>query len=168
MLAVADIPFMFVSRSTGLKLLNQEFTDPCQTATPAVVASTADVRIEAVFDGWGYLHLYDANTMQVLDHWALPEALDATKASGFGDLSIHEVATDPRRNRAYISHYAGGFRVVQFSRERGLREIGAFIPEGGTNLWGVEVHYPAGSDEPFVLASDRDAGLWIFRYNPRF
>ena len=167
MLAVADIPFMFVSRSTGLKLLNHAFADPCQTFTPTVVTSTASVSLDAVFDGWGYLHLYDANTMQALDHWALPESLDATKASGYGDLSIHEVAMDPRRNRAYLSHYAGGFRVVQFSRESGIREIGAYVAPGGSNFWGVEVHYRPGTDEPIVLASDRDAGLWIFQYKPQ-
>lgn len=32
-------------------------------------------------------------------------------------------------------------------------------------MWGVEVHYMPRSDEAFVLASDRDAGLWILRYD---
>ncbi len=169
MLAVGTIPFAFVARSTGLKLLDVAFTDPCATPTPAVDLLGAqqgeNVRVEAIFDGWGYLHAYDAATMRPLAHWALPEALDPAKASGFGDLSVHEVATDPQKNnRAYLSHYSGGFRVVQFGRS-GIKEIGAFIPEGGTNIWGVQVHYMPGSDEAFVLASDRDAGLWILRYN---
>jgi hypothetical protein len=169
MLAVGTIPFAFVGRSTGLKLLNVAFTDPCATPTPAVDPIAAQqgeqVQVQAIFDGWGYLHLYDARTMQTLGHWALPESLDPEHATGSGDLSIHEVATDPQKNnRAYISHYSGGFRVVQFGRS-GIREIGAFIPEGGTNMWGVQVHYMPGSDEAFVLASDRDAGLWILRYN---
>lgn len=103
--------------------------------------------------------------MKPLAHWALPESLDPAHATGSGDLSIHEVATDHRKNnRAYLSHYSGGFRVVQFGKG-GIKEIGAFIPEGGTNMWGVEVHYMPGSDEAFVLASDRDAGLSILRYN---
>lgn len=169
MLAVGDIPFLFVSRSTGLKLLGQVFTDPCAKDSPTErLGQPADgVSIQAVFDGWGYLHLYDARTMQALDQWAIPESLDPAHAEGSGDLSIHEVAVDPKRNRAYLSHYAGGFRVVQFSRSGGIREIGAYVAEGGNNFWGVEVHYMPGSDEPYVLASDRDAGLWIFRYNPR-
>jgi hypothetical protein len=37
-----------------------------------------------------------------------PQAIDPAFAEGFGGLSIHEVATDPTRNIAYISHYAGG------------------------------------------------------------
>jgi hypothetical protein len=171
MLAVGTIPFAFVARSTGLKLLNVAFTngDPCATPTPAVDLLGAQqgeqVTVQSIFDGWGYLHVFDAATMRTLGHWALPEALDPALATGSGDLSIHEVATDPEKNnRAYLSHYSGGFRVVQFGRG-GIKEIGAFIPEGGTNMWGVEVHYMPGSDEAFVLASDRDAGLWILRYN---
>jgi hypothetical protein len=169
MLAVGTIPFAFVSRSTGLKLLNVEFTDPCATPTPAVDPLAGqqgeNVSVKAIFDGWGYLHVFDAATMRTLGHWALPESQDPARATGSGDLSIHEVATDPQKNnRAYVSHYSGGFRVVQFGRS-GIKEIGAFIPEGGTNMWGVQVHYMPGSDEAFVLASDRDAGLWILRYN---
>jgi hypothetical protein len=164
MLAVGDIPFMFVARSTGLKLLNQSFTDPCATATPPIGTPSENVSIKAIFDGWGYLHLFDANTMQDLDQWAIPEALSATHADGFGDLSIHEVATDPARNRAYISYYSGGFRVVEFSRKNGIREVGAFIAPGGNNFWGVEFHTLPGRTGSVVLASDRDSGLWIFRY----
>jgi hypothetical protein len=163
MLAVADIPFLFVSRSSGLKLLNQQFTDPCAHTTPPPFSPSEDTKLGPVFDGWGYLHLFDSQTMQSLDEWALPEALDPAFAEGFGDLSIHEVATDPTENLAYISHYAGGFRVVKFSRRRGIREVGAFIAPGGNNFWGVQI-VPGSGTRPLVLASDRDSGLWIFRY----
>ena len=101
--------------------------------------------------------------MQELDQWALPQSLDQSFAEGFGDLSIHEVATDPARNLAYISHYAGGFRVMKFSRRGGITQVGAFIAEGGNNLWGVQV-IPNSGRRPLVLASDRDSGLFIFRY----
>ena len=164
MLAVGDIPSMFVSRSTGLKFLQ---TDPgansCDTATPLPGSPSADFAMVPIFDGWGYLHLYDAKTMEPLDHWALPESLNPAKAEGFGDLSIHEVAIDPDYNIAYSSHYAGGFRIFQFDRTNGIREVGAFIDEGGNNFWGVEVlqHPTAGK---IVLASDRDAGLYIFKH----
>jgi hypothetical protein len=173
MLAVGDIPFVFVGRTTGLQILDQTADNPCQTPTPVTVPASADVSLKGTFDGWGYVHLYDAQTMQPLDHWALPESLDPANAKGKGDLSVHEVAMDPRRNRAYVSHYAGGFRVLDFSREEGIREVGAFVAggeSGGNNLWGVEVHPSPGDKRekhPLVLASDRDSGLWIFRYNPR-
>ena len=169
-LAVGDIPMVAVARSTGLKLMNMTFGDPCTTDSPPAGQVTPlgeGVHMTAFYDGWGYMHLYDAQTMETLDHWALPESLDAEAAEGKGDLSIHEVAMDPNRNRAYVSHYAGGFRVFDFSREGGIEEVGAFIAEGGSNLWGVEIHPPTAADEnPLVLASDRDSGLWLFRYSP--
>jgi hypothetical protein len=43
----------------------------------------------------------------------------------------------------------------------GLRQVGAFIDEGGNNFWGVEVHKIRGKQ--YMLASDRDFGLYIFR-----
>ena len=43
---------------------------------------------------------------------------------------------------------------------RGLREVGAFVDEGGSNFWGVEVHRINGRQ--YVLGSDRDFGLYIF------
>jgi hypothetical protein len=167
-LAVGDIPLVAVARSTGLKLMDMTFGDPCTTDSPPAAATTVlgeGVQMTAFFDGWGYMHLYDAATMETLDHWALPESLDPSKATGVGDLSIHEVAMDPSRNRAYVSHYSGGFRVFDFSRKRGITEVGAYIAEGGSNLWGVEVH-PDGQETPLVLASDRDSGLLLLRYNP--
>jgi hypothetical protein len=166
MLAVGDIPFVFVGRTAGLQLLGLTFEDACATNTP-VAAEGAGVRLAGRFDGWGYLHLYDTQTMQALDHWALPESLDREKAQGYGDLSIHEVAMDPQRNLAYSSHYSGGLRVFDFA-DGTIREVGAYISEGGNNLWGVEVHRLAGdaSTYPLVLTSDRDSGLWIFRYSP--
>jgi hypothetical protein len=162
MLAVADIPTLFVSRSTGLQLLNVPFEDPCATDTPAPFTGGEETALGPVFDGWGYLHLYNAGTMQELDQWAIPEALDVAYAEGFGDLSIHEVATDPSRNIAYISYYGGGFRVVKFGRG-GIQEVGAFIDQGGNNFWGVQL-VPNSGRRPLVAASDRDSGLYLFRY----
>ena len=56
--------------------------------------------------------------------------------------------------------YAGGFRVLEYG-PLGLSQVGAFIDEGGNNFWGVEVHKIKGRQ--YVLASDRDFGLYIFR-----
>ena len=81
-------------------------------------------------------------------------------AQGFGDLSVHEVAMDPERRLAYISYYSAGFRILKYG-PRGLREVGAFIDEGGNNFWGVEVHEVDGRQ--YVIASDRDFGLYIFQ-----
>ena len=67
---------------------------------------------------------------------------------------------DPRTRLAHVSYYAGGFRVLKYG-PLGLRQVGAFIDERGNNFWGVEVHRIKGTQ--YVLASDRDFGLYIFR-----
>lgn len=122
-----------------------------------------------VFDAWGYVHLIDARTLQEIDAYAVPEALDPEFAEGFGNLTVHEVETDPRPhvNLAYISYYAAGFRVVKFGK-KSIREVGHFIDENGNDFWGVvpvqKVNRRGRGGAPLLLLSDRDSGLWIFRY----
>jgi hypothetical protein len=169
MLVEADIPAVFVSRTDGFRILTGGVPagyscDESGSGTAAPPAGTdgQPVDIKAVFDGWGYVHLYDANTMRDIDQYYLPESQDPAHAHGSGDLSVHEVATDPDRNLAYISYYAGGFRVVSYG-PGGLKEVGRFIDTGGNNFWGVEVHkHPNG--QKYVLASDRDSGVYLFQY----
>lgn len=171
MLVTADIPAVFVSRTDGFRILTGglpgDYTcdDADGTAIPTAVGATGqDVDVKAVFDGWGYVHLYDTETMTDIDQYFVPESQDPAFADGFGDLSVHEVATDPAQNLAYISYYAAGFRVVSYG-PGGLEEVGHYIDEGGNNFWGVEVHqHPDG--QQYVLASDRDSGLYIFQYQP--
>jgi hypothetical protein len=102
-------------------------------------------------------------SIEQIDTYAIPESQDPAYASGFGDLSVHEVAIDPDRPLAYFSYYSGGFRVARYGRH-GLTEVGAFIDEGGNNFWGVEVYKR--HHRTYVLASDRDFGLYIFKYTP--
>nr|AKQ20704.1 hypothetical protein [uncultured bacterium] len=173
MLASGTIPYVFVNRTTGLKLLGVAgVTDAnaCTTVTPAGATSHATT-IQAIFDGWGYVRLFGVNipksgagTIQQIDTYAIPESQDPAYARGFGDLSVHEVAMDPDNSRiAYLSYYAGGFRVVEYG-PGGIREVGAFIDEGGNNFWGVEV-WRDENGVKYVLGSDRDFGLYVFRYN---
>jgi hypothetical protein len=169
MLVEAGIPAVFVSRTDGFRLLGGVPADyTCDdtaaatgTAAPPVGTEGQDVVIAALFDGWGYVHLFDAATMEDLDQYFIPESQDPAYAEGFGDLSVHEVATDPAApDIVYVSYYAGGFRILQIV-DGELQEIGAFIDDGGNNFWGVEVHeHPDGNR--YVLASDRDAGVYIF------
>ena len=173
MLATGNVPYVFVSRHTGLQMLGVPGVDAanaCTTATPAGATANATT-IQAVFDGWGYVRLFETGiskkpgipgTIKQIDTYSVPEAQDAAYASGFGDLSVHEVAMDPERNIAYLSYYAAGLRVVEYG-PGGLTEVGAFIDEGGNNFWGVEVHqHPNG--QQYVLASDRDHGLYLFQF----
>jgi hypothetical protein len=168
---VVDIKTVFVGRASGLRILGvfDPNTYRCvegdvagSTPAPPVGTEGPSLRISADFDGWGYAHLYDTNTSEEIDAFAIPEALDERFVTGFGDLSIHEFATDPEVNLAYSSYYSGGMRVFRFGRQRGLQQTGAYIDEDGSNFWGVEQFTSHG--ERLIAGSDRDFGLQIFRY----
>ncbi|MDQ4133597.1 MAG: hypothetical protein M3179_10425 [Actinomycetota bacterium] len=168
MIAEADIPALFVSRTDGFRILGASLDgytcseDGSGTLAPPSGTDGANVDVKATFDGWGYIHLFDRETSADLDQFAIPEAFDAHYAHGYGDLSVHEVATDPDQDLVYASYYAGGFRVLSYAGGQ-LTEVGSYIAEGGNNFWGVEVHkHPNG--QKYVLASDRDSGVWIFKY----
>jgi hypothetical protein len=119
------------------------------------------VEVGSIFDGWGYVHLFDNSTMAELDTFAIPEAHDPAFSSGFGDLTVHEVATDPdEADRAYLSYYSGGLRALQIVGEE-LVETGGYLDPNGNDFWGVEAFVRNG--RTIILASDRDSGLWIFR-----
>ena len=145
------------------------FMTPPSTTIPYDPAAEPDigdlgeyVSAEADFDGWGYAHLYDAATNAEVDAFAIPEGLDPTKASGFGDLTIHEFAADPQENLAYAAYYAGGMRVFRFG-PTGLEQTGAFIDADGSNFWGVE-QFTTAQGRRLIAGSDRDFGLQIFCY----
>jgi hypothetical protein len=172
MLATVTIPSFFVARSAGFEVLGVAGYDPTDCLTvpdpnpplPAVGTAGLPISITVDFDGWGYVHLYEneSGKMTELDTYAIPEAHDVTKASGFGDLSVHEVAMSHELNDlAYFSYYSGGFRVARIVDDE-LVEVGHFIDEGGNNFWGVQVWEHEGKE--YVLASDRDFGVYIFEY----
>ncbi|CAN5540057.1 hypothetical protein BH23CHL10_BH23CHL10_11990 [soil metagenome] len=172
------IPTISIDRETGFALFDVDGfdLDACLAGSDTLEGSLIpglnpgdegdEVTITAFFDGWGYVHLFDNNAGKLveLDTYAIDEAMDPAYASGFGDLSVHEVATshvDP--NLAYLAYYSGGFRVIDIVNDQ-IVEVGHYIAEGGNNFWGVEVFEHDGRE--LVAASDRDTGLWIFEYTP--
>jgi hypothetical protein len=174
---IADpIPFLFIPRSLGFKILGawDPATYNCTpggaaTPVPAAPQDAAAVQFLALFDGWGYAHLYEAdvdpagpNKMHRVDSYAIEEALNPAYTLGYGDLSIHEFATDPTTNIAYSSYYSGGMRVFSFG-PGGLTEQGKFIDQGGSNFWGVE-QFTTPQGERLFAGSDRDYGLYILKY----
>jgi hypothetical protein len=171
-----DLPFISVGHDTAYALFGAEYDEAtcrAETAPPTpfpVGTVGSPLTVAAVFDGWGYVRLLETRTMQQIDTYAIPESLDAAFAEGFGHLSVHEVAVDPwREGLAYLSYYSGGVRVLSYNRN-GMREVGHYIDEGGSDFWGVEVHRLPGRGAGWgslILASDRDSGLWIFRYTGR-
>ena len=168
-----DIPAVFVGRANGLRILGTfdsgtyqctgaAAETPADTDAPAVGTGGLEFEIESAFDGWGYAHLYDADTSEEIDSFAIPEALNENYASNFGDLSIHEFATDPDENLAYSSYYSGGIRVFTFGAA-GLDQTGAWIDPQGSNFWGIE-QFTTPQGERLIAGSDRDFGLQILRY----
>jgi hypothetical protein len=166
------IPAFSIARSVGFGLFDRAGFDGAACANGAedllpevAVGAEGDrVTVRSFFDGWGYVHLFRNGNgkLRQLDTFAIPEAMNPKLARGRGDLTVHEVATSLVRNDlAYLSHYAGGFRVLRIEDDE-LVEAGRFIDVNGNNLWGVEVFSHQGRE--FVAASDIDFGLYVFRY----
>jgi hypothetical protein len=171
------IPVVSLDRENGFGLFDREgqYDDAaCRAGTDTLEGSLIPgvnigdkgdkVNVRAFFDGWGYVHLFQnaGGKMSELDTYAIPEAMDPAKSTGFGDLSVHEVATSHQNTKlAYFSYYSGGFRVAKIQGGK-LAEVGRFIDRGGSNFWGVEVFQQGGKE--YVAASDRDYGLYIFEY----
>jgi hypothetical protein len=142
---------------------------PYAGSEPAIGRVGETVSFTPTFDGWGYVHLFDAATGAGLDTYAVPEAHDPAFAFGFGDLTVHEVATHPTVwNQAYLAYYSAGLHSLEIQCDDPddtstcqLVETGGYLDEAGNDFWGVEVFERGG--ETYVLASDRDSGLWVFR-----
>jgi hypothetical protein len=171
----------------GHRAMHEFFDDPplydlddYPEATPAIGTVGDRITVTSQFDGWGYVHLFDAATLEDLDTFAIPEAMDPAFAFGYGDLSVHEVAVDPQDpSLAYLSYYAGGVIAIQIQCPLGtpydpenppadtstceLVQVGGFRDtQEGSDFWGVETF--VGDDGfTYILASDRDKGLYIFR-----
>jgi hypothetical protein len=172
-----DIPTILIGRDAGFAMFDIPFdfaacADDTQELAPIPIGTIGDpiTDVGATFDGWGYVHLIDAETLELLDTFVIPEAMDPAFAEGFGDLSVHEVAVDPQDpTLAYLSYYAGGLRAIQIQCANPadtstceLVEVGGYLDPEGNNFWGVETF--VGDDGfTYILASDRDSGLWIFR-----
>jgi hypothetical protein len=122
------------------------------------------VSLASVFDGWGYLHLLDAETLEYLDSYAVKEAKDEAFVGAF-PLSSHEIESDPRRkvHLAYSSYYEAGARVFRFGRNIGLKPVGHFIQKGGADYWGVQP-VPRGRKRPLLLFSHKHYGLIVLKY----
>jgi hypothetical protein len=159
-----------------------DFTVPYPSGDPADLEPDIgevgeDVDITATFDGWGYTRVFDTSNPAApseVSQITIPETADEDFAIGFGDLTVHEVEVprgDPNEGGpgldddkvAYFSWYAGGFRVVDITDPSNPEELGHYIDQNGNNFWGVALAEDENGDR-IVLGSDRDFGLFIFRY----
>lgn len=168
---VAAKPFFFVNRPNGLSVVDAEagYDEAACLASsasiPVPVGTVGDVvTLAATFDGWGYVHLYKNGTgkLKEVDTYAVTEGMDADFAADFGNLTVHEVAVSARNpHLAYLSYYDAGLRVISTKNGK-ITEVGHFIDEGGNDLWGVQILKRG--DIEYVLASDRDLGIYVFQY----
>ena len=177
MSVVGNIPAIFVNRPTGYALMNDGSYNEaaCRSGAaqaPFTIGTLGDsISVEATFNGWGYVHLFSNTPVNgkfaELDTYAINEAHDPAFAFGFGDLSVHEVATDPQdASNAYLSYYAGGLRSLEIrcqgnSGKCELVEVGGYLDPAGNNFWGVEAFVRNGCT--YIAGSDRDSGLWLFK-----
>jgi hypothetical protein len=160
----------------GHQAMHQLFNDPPEFTgvdlgpggdLPALgTAGETFSAVGGLFDGWGTVHLLNGRTLEEVDNYAVAEGIDPAFASGFGALSVHEVATDKFDARlGYLSYYDAGLRVIRFG-PNGIQEVGHYVDTNGNDFWGVEAHTlpndPTG--QVLILGSDRDSGLWIFDY----
>jgi hypothetical protein len=177
MTVAGNIPAIFVNRPTGYALMNDGSYNEaaCRSGAaqaPFTIGTLGDsISVEATFNGWGYVHLFSNTPVNgkfaELDTYAIDEAHDPAFAFGFGDLSVHEVATDPQdASNAYLSYYAGGLRSLEIrcqgnSGKCELVEVGGYLDPAGNNFWGVEAFVRNGCT--YIAGSDRDSGLWLFK-----
>jgi hypothetical protein len=119
-------------------------------------------------DGWGYLRVFDvqnpAEPVQV-GRFATPNSRTTRRD---GTYTIHNPVVVG--DRAFLSWYSDGIRVLDIADPAQPREVASFVPPPavdpyGTNprsvqVWGVYV------EGNLVLASDMNAGLYVLRYGP--
>lgn len=117
-------------------------------------------------DGWGYLRIFDVRNRAApiqVGRYVTPNSQTARRD---GTYTIHNpfVVGD----RAFLSWYSDGIRVLDITDLAQPREVASFVPPAvadpfGTNpksaqVWGVYV------EGNLVLASDMNAGLYVLRY----
>lgn len=146
------IPGFFVQRSTGLTLAG---------GTSPVTALAAPV-----FDGWGFMRIFDtsdpANPVQLAE-WHSPGTDDPARATE-GTFTVHN--PEVRGNQVFTSWYNEGFFVIDISNPSNPRDIGQWAGQGApagaapVNIWSVVPH------GGLLLASDRNFELYILKLTP--
>ena len=176
----AAIPTILIGRDAGFAMFDKTYDNAaCVDSTPQLAPITIGtlgdpiLSVASQFDGWGYVHLYAVNSavtqLTEVDTFAIPEAMNPAYATGFGALSVHEVATEKEdATRAFLSYYAGGIRAIQIrctsptnvSTCR-LAETGGYLDPRGNQFWGIETFVRDGVT--YAAGSDMDYGIFIVK-----
>ena len=135
---------------------------------PARLARSSTT-IAAVFDGWGYVRLFPTDVPKQRGKTGSsrrstplqsPTKILPTRLASGTCRSTRAPSTPTAASHISPITPAGSGSSLQPER---LEEVGAFVDEGGNNFWGVGI-WRDEHGEKFVLASDRDFGLYIFQY----
>ena len=168
-------PAIFVSRRDGFRLLGRVARPatrarPRRTvaarATPAAGPGAAGEHLRRLRRLGLHAHVQATPNGAKMQRGRLStrrrRSQDPAFAEDYGDMRVHEVATDPGREpRLRLALRARHARAEL--RDSGLEEVGKFVEQGGSNYWGVEVHKFGG--QKYILGSDRDRGLRIFQFS---
>jgi choice-of-anchor B domain-containing protein len=106
-------------------------------------------------------------TPKTMKVWDIGDLDAITKVAEFTpslDDIVHNVHSIGRY--AYVAWYTAGVRVVDMIDPTNPREVGFYDTyagaSGGYNgVWEVYAHFPSGK----IIASDRQSGLWVLRFN---
>jgi len=111
---------------------------------------------EGYESSYGYTRIYDIKdkTNPVLISTFKTELVDDVENGVTFANTVH----DPKvhGNTLYLSHYAGGVRIVDITDPSSPKEIGVYVPEN-SDVWGVFV------DRNYILASDIGTGLKVLQ-----
>lgn len=121
-----------------------DYTTPYPSPAPdeptVGTAGVGEIEAESQYDGFGYARVLDTSSPAApteVGQFAIEEGHDPEFASGFGDLTVHEVELprgDPNEGGpnvdddvlAYFSWYAG-FRVIDITDPANPVEVGHYI-----------------------------------------
>jgi hypothetical protein len=122
-------------------------------------------------DAWGYARIFDisdpANPAPI-STFEMPSTRDVPPTLP-GFFTVHDPKV--RGNTLYLSYYAEGVVMLDISRPASPEQFAQFVPDPHPdphgffgppgvefpNVWGVFV------ERNYVLASDINSGLWVFR-----
>lgn len=116
---------------------------------------------------WGYVRLWDirnpGHPVQI-GSFSTPNSRSNRQD---GDFTVHYPVV--RGNTLFLSWYSDGVRVVDISQPSEPREVGAYVPPGIPDPYGINKPAPdvwgVALDGDLILLSDTNAGLYVLE-NP--
>ena len=160
-----DIPGVFVGHSTGLAIIG------VGNAAALMIGDTgAPISAVAVPGSWGGVRIWDYSDptdpvlLSTFDTVCSADAGDPS-CDPRGTYTTHNVIV--RGDRAYFSWYADGVLVLDISDPANPVETARFHETGAAfeasnggiqDVWGIGL-----SNNPNILASDRNGGLYVLR-----